>query len=283
MKKNSLITKKSKYENVKSINKSNSLIRSKTTKKLSLMSYKLVNHLYYDLQKSYNFEKDIDFSKPLTIKLQTLREYLGISKKNKNYQQVIKDTLEELKTEIQLQNYEKDGKSFEWYKTQFIGDIGMFKSKTNKKERVFHIEIKQTLYEVIERSNKNFTPFKLEIIDGFRSVKTLRLYEYIKSFSNMSKTGYLYIDNINNILTSNYRYLSQTLRLIERNIEIINETTELKITIDYYHKEKYLVFKITNYKELKEQHKKEVEEQKSHHEINAIIDLIGKKGGSYEK
>lgn len=246
------------------IHKENSLIQSKNTNHLSTYSIKILDNLYYHLQKKLNEDKkdnnlkDYLKSKYVTnkklftmnVKQATIREWLGLENE-KNYSKIIRDTLFQLSQVIQIWNYiDIDGKAKTWGIKSFIKEISEKISEEDKKSKVYTLTIDEFFFKMIFELNKNFTEIELEYQRNWKSVNTIRLYQYLKSIQNMKHKPSYDLQWYNEYFApkTNLKFLSDCVKILNRNILIINRDTDIKIVLVVNKKEKKISFNIKSKK-----------------------------------
>ena len=246
------------------IHKENSLIQSKNTNHLSTHSIKTLDNLYFNLQKHLNTQKkDTKKSKQMeshyitdkklftmSVKQTTIREWLGLEEE-KNYTKIIRDTLFQLSQVIQMKNYiDVDGKVITWGIKSFIKDIKEFISKEDNKSKVYQITIDEFFFKMIFELKKNFTEIELEYQKNWKSVNTIRLYQYLKSIQSMKQKPIHDLKWFNEYFApkTELKYLSKCQEILKRNITIINKDTDLRVILVANKKEKTFIFNIQNKK-----------------------------------
>jgi len=246
------------------IHKENSLIQSKNTNHLSTHSIKTLDNLYFNLQKYLNTQKkDTNRSKQIeskyitdkklftmAVKQTTIKEWLSLED-NKNYAKVIRDTLFELSQPIQIKNYiDTDGILKTWGIKSFIKDTSEFLSKEDNKSKVYQITIDEFLFKVIFELKKNFTEIELEYQKNWKSVNTIRLYQYLKSIQSLNQKPIHDLKWFNEYFApkTELKYLSKCQEILKRNITIINKDTDLRVILVANKKEKTFIFNIQNKK-----------------------------------
>jgi len=246
------------------IHKENSLIQSKNTNHLSTHSIKTLDNLYFNLQKHLNTQKkDINSNKKIeldfithrklftmAVKQITIKEWLGLENE-KNYAKIIRDTLFELSQPIQIKNYiDVDGEVITWGIKSFIKDIKEFISKEDNKSKVYQITIDEFFFKMIFELKKNFTEIELEYQKNWKSVNTIRLYQYLKSIQSMKQKPIHDLKWFNEYFApkTEFKYLSECIRILKRSITIINKDTDLRVILVANKKEKSFVFNIQSKK-----------------------------------
>ena len=203
------------------IHKRNELIRG--SDRYSLLAKRTMNTIYFVLQKdnlySYRF---------LTFRFVSLKNFLGLQN-NADYISRIKEALMELMETLELYNFENpiDGKQYKWFATRFLNEARIEKQNN---EWIAIIEVNQTIKDIMKLQG-NFTQLDIVILQNkIRTKYAMKLYEYLKSFSN-----YVYVElsmeQIKKVLalqnTKTYRYFGDLKRLIERQITEIAKKTDL--------------------------------------------------------
>lgn len=230
-------------KNLQTIHKTNSLIRSKFPINLSVHSIKLINNLYYQVQKRVGKKdsKGLNYDNlehyELEFNSSTLRKWMGLENETK-YSEYIKQSLEELRQDIKLNNFiDNDGRVWEWMTLSFVNRIGSkIGTEEHKQEKVYSITIDNYLHKEITKSQDKgngigWTKIDLDYQKTWKNANTIRLYEFIKSYQNMGYTPPLNLENLNNIFFSKYKYMAEVKRILDRNIKIIMNDSDL--IIDY--------------------------------------------------
>jgi len=227
------------------IHKHNSIIKSFGLSKLNINSLKLLNFLYFHIQKFSEKNNDILLNKSINIPIKqtTIRETLNIT--DSNYGSIIRDILKNLKdTNIELYDFEENGKIYKWGYKSLIYDIYEEIAEDNKTV-LYRIETSVTLFNLIKNHNKkNFTKLKLNYTKKFRSNRTFILYEYLKSIENLYLKKEHTIKWFNDFFGKNIKYLSKVKELLEPSIKVINENTDIKVSLSLDKKRKIFVFNI---------------------------------------
>ena len=220
------------------IHKRNEMIRG--TDNLSVHGKRLVNAIYYLIQKNVNdgkseLIKSLDY---IPIEFPYLRKMLGLENVQ-SYIKEIEDAFTELHKPIQLNNFTnpKDGHLYNWYSLSFISEAS-YKIDDNKK--VAYVSLSPlTKWLMINTHNLegSFTELKLiPIVNKLRTKYAMKLYEYLKSFET-----YRYLDITQKHIMrlfgldekSKYRYMSDLLILLNRQIkELINKSDLKELKID---------------------------------------------------
>jgi len=153
---------------------------------------------------------------------------------NKNYppsqvDQRIKDALKELEKTIELNNWKNpvDDITYQWYTTRFINEATIY-----KKDEIWlvRIEVNQTLKDLMQLKG-NWTELDLvKYLNKFRTKYAMKLYEYLKSFSNyryldISQKHLMKLLNIEENKT--YKNYSDLERLINRQIKELSSKSDL--------------------------------------------------------
>ena len=243
------------------IHKENSLIQNKRTSHLSTHSMKTLDYLYLQLQKHLNHTKKSNKANEiknyydknpfiLSIKQTTIRDWLGLGK-NKNYIKVIREMFKELTEVIELKNYiNEKGEPIVWGLKTFIKNVEESVSKEDNKTKIYHLEIDKFLFNLVLSLKKDFTKIELEYQKNWKSVNTIRLYQYIKSIQSMKHNTSHNTKWFNDYFAPKTKltYLSECERVIKRNIILINRDTDLRVILIVNKKEKTFIFNIENKK-----------------------------------
>jgi hypothetical protein len=114
--------------------------------------------------------------------------------KTESYIKEIEKALIELQKPINLNNFKnpRDGKIYNWYSISFLSEANW---RIDNKKKIAQISLYPLIkWLMINTNNGNFTKLELiEVVNKLRTKYSMKLYEYLKSFSN-----YKYI-NINQI------------------------------------------------------------------------------------
>lgn len=246
------------------IHKDNILIQSNSTNHLSTHSMKTLDNLYFNLQKYLNTQKkDTNKSKQIeshyitdkklftmAVKQTTIKKWLGLEK-DKNYSKVIRETLRELSQVVELKNYiDTDGILKTWGLKSFIKDTSEFISQEDNKSKIYKITVDKFLFKMIFELKKNFTEIELKYQKNWKSINTIRLYQYLKSIQNMQQTPSYDVEWFNKYFAPKTEliYLSECTRILKRNITIINRDTDLKVILVVDKKAKSFLFNIQSKK-----------------------------------
>jgi hypothetical protein len=263
------------------IHKLNSLIRTNYKNKFSVYSLKLINNLYYQIQKRVGKENskgekyDEVNQYTLEFTLETLSKWMGVEKDKKKYK-IVRETLEELRQDIKLENF-KDSEGVKWkYLTlSFVNRIGeKYGTEKHKQEKVFIIKIDEYLHREITKVNAlgNWTKLDLSFQRNWSNFNTIKLYEFLKSYQKLKIIPELDLIQLNELLGTNYQYLSKISEIIKRNIIIINEDSDLDIKWFVNKKEKIIKFEVNK----KEKYKRKEEKQKR--QLESYKEQIKNKG-----
>ena len=239
------VTKKTTME----IHKENILIQDNKTNHLSAHAVKLLDCLYYNIQRMINHQKkkneNIDnienillkhFDKKplfLNVKQTDIKEWIGLEKE-KNYTKSIRDAITELTINIELKNYiDEEGNAIRWALKSFIKTVSEGKSKIDNKTIIYKMEIDKTLLNLIILLKKGYTPINLEYQKSWKGVNTIRLYQYIKSIQNMKIKPTHDIKWFNEYFApkTKLKYLSKCVEILNRNIKTINNDADVVIIL----------------------------------------------------
>ena len=202
--------------------------------KLSVHGKRLVNAIYYLIQKNVNDGKSelIESLDYIPIEFPYLRKMMGLVKVE-SYIKEIESAFVELQQPIQLNNFQNphDCKLYNWYSISMISEASW--SIDNNKKTAYISLAPLVKWLMIHTNDGNFT--KLELIPTINKLRTkyaMKLYEYLKSFDN-----YRYLDITQSHLmrllgfdedNKTYKDFSQLRRLLERQINELLKKSDLK-------------------------------------------------------
>lgn len=204
------------------LRKRNEIVRG--VEDYSLLARRASNFIYYAIQKENLY--DYRF---ITFRFATLRKAMGLMN-NEDYVQRMKDALSELMYTIELHNYTHiDGKKYNWFATRYLNEV-RFEKKENG-EWVAHIEINNTIKELMKLKKGNFTELDLLIYQNkMRTKYGMKLYEFLKSFQSYRYVTFT-ANHIRKLLSlensKTYKHFSDLKRLIERQVKEIKDKTDL--------------------------------------------------------
>jgi hypothetical protein len=214
------------------LHKSNQLVRG--TDRLSIHGKRLVNAIYYLIQINVNKGniKAIEETAYIPIEFPYLRKMMGLEKVE-SYIKEIESAFVELQQPIQLNNFKnpRDGKLYNWYSISMISEAS-WSIDNNKK--IAYISLAPLIkWLMINTNDGNFTKLELiPIINKLRTKYAMKLYEYLKSFSN-----YRYLDISQAHLmrlfgidedNKTYKNYSDLRRLLERQIKELISKSDLQ-------------------------------------------------------
>lgn len=242
---------------------------------LSIESLKLYNFLYMVFQ--FNREEYVDLKDvKLIIKQKDLKNELGIN--NNHYVEMIDRAINELLTTIAIiKNFiDKDGNQVKSYKATLLKSAKDYISEKDNRTKYFEFSVDEDLLYFMIKRKDNFTELDLKYYKKFKSVNTIRIYEYIKSYQKLKKIPELNIEGLNKLLMTKYKYISDIEKIVNRSLNSINEETDIFVVLEKNKKEKTLSFKIkyTKEKTVEEKRKKQYivkEKMKENEMIERLI------------
>jgi len=232
------------------IHKKNEIIRGKPIdENLSLEAKRCLNTVYYIVQKSINNNENNE--KKFQLSFQEFKKLMGIT--DNNYIYIIRNAIKELQRPFQLYNYKiSTNEKVLWHSTVFISD---FKIIEKNKEKIVHFELNSTIYDLIKETG-NFTELEFKTIQKFKTKYSSILYEYLKSYSNLSKLK-LSLEMLNSIFITNYEYLSDVKKVLNRILKEFENTDLSNLTFETDKKDKSILFHFDKIDSIKAQKKQQ--------------------------
>jgi plasmid replication initiation protein len=214
----------------------------------------IYNFLYLSFQ--YNrehIEETKDYE--LIFSHHKIKRELGVT--NNNYIDTIKKSLSLLRnTEFSIKNFKVGRRIIKEHTTGLISSFSDYIDE-NTKEKMFAISIDKTLFNEMMKIGPEHTKLNLKNIKTLSSSNQIRLYEYVKSRTNMKNMPTMSINDLNNLFMTNLKYLGKLEEIIKRSIKKINEKTDIKISYSKDKRNKTITFKIDKVKKTLEEEKKQ--------------------------
>lgn len=210
--------------------KSNRMIKGKSSIKVSKHNHNLGNMLYREMLLRMT-EDFVLTNNKVILSLKEMKDILGLG--NTDYNRVIKQSLEELQEgKFELDHYtDRDGRYFEYIVMSLINSFK--KEILPNKEIVYHISVSEDMIEFLkENSGGNYTLLNCKYTSILSGIKQIKLYEHCKQYVTFQKgrVPKLNLEDINNILQSDYKYLSKAKEQIKKSILGINSKTDIKVS-----------------------------------------------------
>ena len=218
--------------------KTNALVEAKTGN-LRLFDDKMINILYYLIEKSEQ--------STIVINLLQIKKLLKIN--TNNYIELIIQSLERLDTKkISLRNINFKGKKIDWIRSSVIKEMIIYSESRSK----LQIEISLPIIEGLKQKS-NFTPLDITICNQFKTKYGLKLYELYKRYENFKTYHYSFIQNVENSFSisiddaqerfgNSYVYPSQWKEVFSRGLKEIADIADINIKIIYIKQTKVFVF-----------------------------------------
>jgi hypothetical protein len=242
---------KKKKEEIITIHKGNSLIRSKSSE-YSLEQLKLLNTVYNIIQ--YNLDEIIQNNNTILIPFQDMLDILGENKhqndsKNK-YRYFSEKNRKILMQPLTLKEYtDETGEYYEWLDIALFHKIGV---KGTSRNKILEMKLSNELIHLIKLSKTEFfTKLEIKMMNTrLRSNFQYRFYEFLKSYENL-KHKYIKINlnEYNEIFEPEdkpAKTLSIAKKKVDRTLIIINEETDLKVELKINKKLKIMEFHLKN-------------------------------------
>lgn len=215
--------------------KDNKLIRSNVESGLSVYSSRLFDYIQARIQKELNFNEDNYFNERYSIEFspKELETILNIEKQHiKKKLIIIENLFKDMVQPFKLKHYTKEDIDIEWGFERILYEA-------EKRKNSYYISVdKFMLGEIIKMNevrvfdNKgNFTFLELKKSNSFNSVKTSKLYQYLKLIENLP-TNNIPLSNtdMNKMFNVDNKYMSKNLDIIKQCMKQINK---LDIVVEY--------------------------------------------------